>query len=414
MRQLAQEMVQGLSMRAIISTFGTTGDIQPLLALGLELQRYDHQPVFVVAQHLAPIVERLGLAVVSVGPDLSIAHRHVIQGLVEGWESSAVAEAAYQPLLQAMPLAFRELIVICRDADVLISVSDLPFLRMIHDLTGTPYVSVQLSHPDADNWAYFSEIRALLNPGRARLGLPAIPEDEPMPFTGNSPELALVAISRYVIERSPRWTAQYRIVGFFYADESNWMPDAELAAFLATDEPVVVVSFGSMITDDPQRMTVIVLAAIAQAGCRAILQYGWNGLAASVQHLPGIHPSGFVPHSWLFPRAACVVHHGGAGTLAAAMHAGVPSIPVPHCADQFDLGRISSEVGCSADVIPLRELTAERLSLAISETLINPAYRQAAQSLGVKIRAEQGVQTARAAIEQLVASRKPHPVTVRR
>jgi sterol 3beta-glucosyltransferase len=111
-----------------------------------------------------------------------------------------------------------------------------------------------------------------------------------------------------------------------------------------------------------------------------------------------------VPHAWLFPRAAAVVHHGGAGTTAAGLRAGVPSVIVPFFGDQPFWGQRVAQLGVGPAPIPRRELTVERLAQAIHEAVTDPAMRQRAAHLGSNIRAEDGIARAVAVIQHI-----PHP-----
>jgi UDP:flavonoid glycosyltransferase YjiC (YdhE family) len=108
-----------------------------------------------------------------------------------------------------------------------------------------------------------------------------------------------------------------------------------------------------------------------------------------------------VPHAWLFPRMAGVVHHGGAGTTAAGLRAGVPSLLIPHAADQPYWARRTKELGVGADPIPRKKLTVERLAEGIRSMVSEPAIRESAAKLGEAIRAENGVATAVAMIERV-------------
>ena len=98
-----------------------------------------------------------------------------------------------------------------------------------------------------------------------------------------------------------------------------------------------------------------------------------------------------IPHAWLFPRVAAVVHHGGAGTTGAGLRAGVPSILTPFVADQPSWARRVAELGAGPRPIPFRELTAERLADAIRQALSDRSIREAARSIGERVRAEDGL-----------------------
>lgn len=151
---------------------------------------------------------------------------------------------------------------------------------------------------------------------------------------------------------------------------------------------------------DPESLTGIILAAVKQARCRAIIQQGWSGLAQ--RKLPDdVLAVGYAPHHWLFKRAACVVHHGGVGTAAAAYRAGAPSIYVTH-GPSFR-AELAQELGCVGPAVSYWELSGEKLGDAISATISNPAYYEAARDLGRRIETERGVERASQLIEALVA-----------
>jgi sterol 3beta-glucosyltransferase len=100
-----------------------------------------------------------------------------------------------------------------------------------------------------------------------------------------------------------------------------------------------------------------------------------------------------ISHSWLFPRVAAVVHHGGAGTTAAGLRAGVPTIVIPFFGDQPFWGRLVAELGVGTDTIPRRQPTAKRLAEAIHRAVNDRSMRQNATDLGAKIQAEDGIAT---------------------
>ena len=154
------------------------------------------------------------------------------------------------------------------------------------------------------------------------------PLEDPLGADGASPQLALYAVSKHIFRPPAGWPAQAHLTGYWFFDEQNWQPAPELAAFMQAGTPPVAVSFGSMPSADPEALTDLILQAVAQAGCRAIIQRGGGGLARRSLLPENVCAVDFVPHSWLFPRARCIVHHGGAGTTAAAFRAGVPTVVV--------------------------------------------------------------------------------------
>jgi UDP:flavonoid glycosyltransferase YjiC (YdhE family) len=117
---------------------------------------------------------------------------------------------------------------------------------------------------------------------------------------------------------------------------------------------------------------------------------GWGGLEIADQPA-GIFPVGSVPFDWLFPRVAAAVHHGGCGSTAAALRAGIPMIVIPFCGDQFFWGQRVAELGVGPTPIPRRRLTAARLAAAIQALTGDAGMRARAAALGERIRAEDGV-----------------------
>jgi sterol 3beta-glucosyltransferase len=392
-------------MRAVLTNFGTTGDLQPFLALAIELRRHGHEPVMAFSPHFAPRVARLGLNMIPIGPDLSETQNQVNALMMVEPDSAAQLRSSFTPLVAALPQMFEELRAACQSADVLISGPVQPAARMVHETMGLPFVSVQVSHFGGIGTPALQEASAsLINPFRLRHGLP--PLQHPLTIDANSPQLALYAMSRHIRPPQADWPTHYHLTGFFFLDDEEEPSDPALHQFLAAGEPPVVVTFGSMSMThgEPEALTDLLLKAVRLAGCRAIIQSGGE---ESRRHRlpPDVMTVGYVPHGWLFPQAACVVHHGGGGTAGAVFRSGVPSVFVPHghLFDQHYWAALGLELGCAAASIPYSQLTAARLAAAISRTLADPHYSQAAAALGRKIAAEQGVRRARLLIEQLIS-----------
>jgi UDP:flavonoid glycosyltransferase YjiC (YdhE family) len=153
-----------------------------------------------------------------------------------------------------------------------------------------------------------------------------------------------------------------------------------------------------MVENDPARMTRLVLEALALSDQRAVLLSGWGGmgdldLPETVYCLDG------APHSWLFPRVTAVVHHGGAGTTAAALRAGVPSVIIPFFFDQPFWARRVEQLGAGVRCAASTKVTAEQLAAALDKVTTDTSLRQRAAALGEKIRAEDGVGRAVAVIQ---------------
>ena len=216
-----------------------------------------------------------------------------------------------------------------------------------------------------------------------------------------TPIPVLHGVSPHVAPAPRDWPATAITTGYWFLDRPNdWMPPPALEAFLEAGEPPVYVGFGSMAGRDPERVTRVVSEALQRAGRRGVLATGWGGLA------PGGLPEtvfalGSVPHDWLFPRVAAVVHHGGAGTTAAGLRAGRPTVICPFFGDQPFWGRRVHELGVGSAPVPQKKLTAERLGAALREVTTSRSIRQKGEALGEAIRREDGVAAAVAVIERM-------------
>jgi sterol 3beta-glucosyltransferase len=110
------------------------------------------------------------------------------------------------------------------------------------------------------------------------------------------------------------------------------------------------------------------------------------------------------PHSWLFPRMSAVVHHGGAGTTAEGLRAGVPAVIVPFTVDQPFWGNRIKALGAGTEPIPVKGLTTDKLAEAIQTATSDPKMRQRAESIGRLIRSEDGVGNAVKIVKQYLGA----------
>jgi UDP:flavonoid glycosyltransferase YjiC (YdhE family) len=142
-----------------------------------------------------------------------------------------------------------------------------------------------------------------------------------------------------------------------------------------------------MTNRQPAELARIVLGALAASGERGIVLKGWGGLQAS--ELPStVFATEWVPFDWLFPRVAAAVHHGGAGTTAASLRAGVPTVVIPFFLDQFFWGKRVFELGAGPRPVLRKHLEVDGLAAALRAA---PAMKERAAAIGERIRTENGV-----------------------
>ncbi len=242
-------------------------------------------------------------------------------------------------------------------------------------------------------------LRPALNQWRRNsLGLRPLPLAGPFKTLRTTP--ALYGFSSLVLPKPGDWPEWCDLTGYWVLDRSDaWEPPGELIEFLAGGLPPVYVGFGSMVPRDPEETWVIVLGALRRAGFRGILATGWMGRGR--QDVPDdVLVVDEIPHDWLFPRVAAVVHHGGAGTTAAALRAGRPAVVVPFFADQPFWAQRVAALGVGPEPIPHKRLSVDRLARAIRTAVSDCGMIQRATGLGAQLRAEDGVENAVAVVNR--------------
>jgi sterol 3beta-glucosyltransferase len=198
------------------------------------------------------------------------------------------------------------------------------------------------------------------------------------------------------------WPGEPVLTGYWFLDEeAGWSPPDELSTFLKNGPAPVYIGFGSMSNRDSRKTLDLIVAAVKRSSQRAVVAAGWSDLRAE-NSTPEVCVIKGAPHPWLFPRVSAVVHHGGAGTTAAGLRAGKPTLIIPHMVDQPYWGRRVYELGAGVKPIPRHKLTVEALAQRLSQLARDARIRDNAAVLGEKIRAERGVEAAVATIESLL------------
>lgn len=400
-------------MRIAIPTIGSRGDVQPFIALAQGLARAGHDVRLASHPGMQGLVESHGVAFVPMGPDLDLAR--TFAGIRQG------SRSALAGLVRAMRFSFdvlershEDLLALCREADVAVISAQSAAGKNEADRLGLPYASATLM-PWAIPWddpqrplfqrgvyRVIDGFVSLLTTGplnrmRKKQGLPPVGKEG-----FGSLWLNLVPVSPAVYRPNPRWESRHRMVGYWFAEEpAGWQPPQDVSAFLEAGEPPVLVSLGAMSVGngDASEVAGLFVAALQEAGVRAIVQ-GWDSAMAALRLPPTIQAAGSLPHGWLLPRCAAIVHHGGFGTTAAGLEAGLPALVIPHLADQFYWAKIVHELGAGPAPVRRAKLTASILSRSLLELTGNQELGRRASSLGEQIRGEDGVGNAVRVLEQ--------------
>lgn len=386
-------------MKIILPTIGTRGDVQPYVALALGLQKAGHAVTLATHPCMRGLVESYGVDFAPMGPDIDIGHEAArIRANAPHWMVGfmRVMKFSFSMLEQSHP----GLLELCRGADLVI-VSHSAAGSMEADKLGLPTVSVTLmpeAIPVQDPKDSFLK-RMLMGVAGAGMGLVMTrPLDRirkrvglpPMGPAGiTSPTLNLIPLSKQISPANPFWEPRHRLTGYWFAPApETWTPPDDLAAFLEAGEPPVVVSLGAMALsgEDSLEAAQISLAAVQQAGLRAIIQ-GWDAAMQQLSFPSTVFHTSSIPHDWLLQRAGGLVHHGGFGTTAAGFRAGMPMLVIPHIIDQFIWGNKVAQLGVGPKPIPRPKLKAADFAAALRE-MQSTEMRAKAAELGAAIRAE--------------------------
>jgi UDP:flavonoid glycosyltransferase YjiC (YdhE family) len=245
-------------------------------------------------------------------------------------------------------------------------------------------------------------MRGAVNEWRDGLGLEQLPRSGLYrPIYRSMP--VLYGFSPAVVAPPSDWPDHVKVTGYWVRGRANgWRADKTMTRFLADGPPPVYVGFGSRPERNPEALAELVVDAVRFTGHRAVLLTGWGGLTVG-DSSDDVLVVDEVPHDWLFPQMAAVVHHGGAGTTGTALQSGTPSIVVPSFADQFFWGERVAALGVG-ETLPRRRLTVESLAESISASA-DAEVRAKSDRLGERLRAENGVMRAVEEVELLLGGR---------
>ena len=420
-------------LRIVLSNIGTFGDINPLIAIALELKRRGHTPVMAVPNLYRPKIEPLGIGFHAIRPDLDPTDTRLVAMVYD------VKKGTETGLREFLFPALRETYDDLLDAATKPARADLLLLGelnyagpLVAEVTGIPWASYVLAP-----FSFFSAFdppvlppyprlaradRAVPGMGRAirrlarfvtrkwpepiyelrrELGLPR--GANPIFDAKHSPYLVLALFSRALGVEQKDWPENTRITGFcFYdADAGNAALPPALEKFLAKGGPPVVFTLGSAAVLASGRFYEYSARAAVKLGIRAVLLIGSDPRNRPKRALPdSVCVTEYAPYTALFPRTAMVVHQGGVGTVAQSLRAGKPMLIMPYSHDQPDNARRMRRLKV-ARVIHRRYFTPVRAARKIREMLAEPRYAERAMEVKERLDGEDGVRAACDALEKL-------------
>jgi UDP:flavonoid glycosyltransferase YjiC (YdhE family) len=415
-------------MHISIFVYGTWGDIRPHVVLGQALQKLGHEVQVVASPGYEQWVRHRGLGFFPLTTDVNTFARENAKLMDVGFlRQLQTLRTQIAPLFTQMGL---EVMEATRNSDVLMTVEFgvsllIDVIRanklkpiFINPAPINPTRESNTVLPAPPEWFPFegwynrlgytvlrqSGWRGLAggrNPLAKQLGLSKSSYNDFRAVVDTAP--ALTIVSKHVFQRPSDWAEHFQVTGFLFDDDLDWLPPQDLVDFLAAGEAPVYLGFGSMPDANPEATTRTIFDAVRRTSKRAIILTGWAGLGAD--DVPeGVYILKYAPHSWLFPQMSAVVHHGGSGTTASGLRAGLPTVVVPHQGDQGFWGRRVQELGVGTVPIPRKKLTADNLAAAIRAATTDRDLEANARALGEKIRAEDSLAEAVKWGERFLAS----------
>ncbi|GKZ96441.1 hypothetical protein AnigIFM59636_010691 [Aspergillus niger] len=427
-------------LNIVIQIVGSQGDVQPFIALGTALQQCGHRVRIATHGVFQNFVQESGLEFYPIGGDPSQLMAYMVKnpGLIPRMSSLREGEISKKQHMMAEVLHGCWHSCIASDpttqvpfvADAIIA-NPPSFAHVhcaqalgipVHLMFTMPWSATRaFPHPLANlknaaanqdwvnnvsygvvDWLSWQGLGDVINQWRKQdLDLEPISMSEG-PFLLRTLKVPYTYCwSPALVPKPSDWPANFGILvlfpycayvcGFFFRDPPDFKPDQALETFLNAGPPPIYIGFGSIVLDDPEKMTRTLVEAIEQTGVRALISRGWSKLGGiesdNIMYLDDC------PHEWLFQRVSAVIHHGGAGTTACGLRYGKPTFIVPFFGDQPFWGQMVAANGAGPDPVPHQLLDAQKLTHGIQFCLSTDAM-QAAHRIATRMQHESGVQTA--------------------
>lgn len=419
-------------MRIAIIALGSRGDVQPYLALATGLQAAGHSVVLATHEEFTSFLAEYGIEIAPLPAGVSsIAANEVGRRLRDSGQNPFTFIRQVAAFLRiSADETLNRCVQACRGADAIIfsilgiagydiaekmGVPAIPaFVQVLvrtrafsvaGTLTGLPWRPLRrLVHYVSffnTEQIFGQGLKSLSNGWRRSLGLP------PLPPLGLNRKMyldrlpVLCGFSPTVVPKPPDWGDWVHVTGYWFLPSREWTPPAALVEFIQAGPPPVYLGYGSLSAVKGTDSAALMVRALQLAGQRGIVML--SAEEAESAHLPeSVFALQSVPHDWLFPQMAVVVHHGGAGTTGAGLRAGIPTVVVPFLGDQFFWGDRVFRLGAGPRPVPAKQLTAEKLAGAIRAAAGDERMARRAAAIGNRIRSEDGIAAAVEVVESIV------------
>lgn len=409
-------------MRIDILTFGSRGDVQPYIALGLGLRSAGHNVRLVTLGGFENLVRGYGLENVSVAGTPQeitgsaagqewVKDRGTVLGFLRGFVRMT-STLVHDSLARYWRVCQGTEAIIASASGLMVGVHvaekmRLPLVRAqygpsvptLYDWNGRtgPAIAMRGVCEALAGKAWRSLLWQGLSGSTNRsrselLGLPPLPKvQEPFAALHRKRIPLLDGYSPTVVPRPPDWGEWIHVTGYWFLDtNADWQPPQELLDFLDAGPAPVFVGFGSVPFPNAESTTSLVSKALARAGRRGVVVAGGSEMATG-RLSKDVLSVRTVPYDWLFDRVCAAVHQGGAGVTGAVLRAGLPSVVVPVFGDHAFWAQRVFDLGAAPKFIAAKQLSVDTLADAIRFATGDEQIRRRAADIGERIRAEDGV-----------------------
>jgi sterol 3beta-glucosyltransferase len=410
----------GASMKVVLTSVGSVGDVEPFVALAVKLKKSGHQVRMLTNEIYREMFESQGIDFKSVGATLDKSR---LSRLFEQFKKldriRQYIKVVDEVVLYEGEKLYHDVLrescgfdfAVCHTFDIIgqhaILANKIPWAAVIYcpgmiptaysgpmefPNLGKPLNRVLWKVAKTSMWPVDYKSRKFVRKldGNAR---------KTSVFGNFSPLLNLVAASKHVGETYPDMPTNFFVTGEWYQKKEGYSPPTELKEFIRYAKPEVVFTFGSVPGEDGEKIAKVFIDAVKKSGVRAIIQSGWANINLESGH-ENVHFTGYVPHDYLFKHVNLVVHHGSAGSSIAACREGVASIVVDHIADQRYYGVTLHKMGVGTKPIPRSKMASDILAKHIDYALSRPDMIKKAKEIGEHIITENGPKRAVELIEK--------------
>ena len=407
-------------MKIKLLTTGTRGDVQPFIALGLRLQKSGHDVVICTSQDFEGFVRTHDVGFAPIRASMMKLAQSKEGKRMLGSNPYEIMKQIKKTIHPMMKQMLDDLWAASQDSDCLIyhpkafagydiaqklnipvfAAHPIPIIAPTGNFTN-PILPFSIRNHWLNEKSYqlnrlmLFSFKNLINTWRSEtLNLP------PRSVFNNDLCLngrdipVLYGCSPSIMPYDPKWKDRVCMEGFWFLEENAWDPPKELEAFLAAGSPPIVISYSSMPLKHPDKVLEMIKQALQRTGQRGIILIGWSGMDVfdkTDDHILCIQEA---PHTWLFPRAAGVIHHGGAGTTAAVLKAGKPMTISPFSADQPFWAKRMYGLGVSTRPLREKEMSVDTFAERIVALTSNTKLEANSMALSEKIQEEMGVDRA--------------------